>query len=293
MNVLSLFDGISCGMVALERAGIPVKRYVAYEIEPNAIKVSMKNYPQIEHCGDVTKADFTKYKGFDLVIGGSPCQDFSTLNRTRAGLNGSKSHLFWEFVRAIKEVQPKYFLLENNVNMPKEAKRIISETLGVEPIQINSSLVSAQYRNRLYWTNIPNVNQPKDKEIDLRKLIEVFPFYNRIKLVEWTTKKVKETKEKYGYIPDIFCPYVTTEITNKHYCLTAQGNSQTKSSTNLLHKDGKFYMFNADFWEILQTLPIGYTACLEKENRRKTVIGNAWTVDVISSIFSHLTMEQQ
>lgn len=291
MKVLSLFDGISCGMVALERAGIPVERYVAYEIDKNAIKVSKKNYPQIEHCGDVTTADFTQYKGFDLLIGGSPCQDFSTLNRTRNGLDGSKSHLFWEFARALKEAKPKYFLLENNVSMPNEAKQIITETLSVEPIQINSALVSGQMRNRLYWTNIPNVVQPEDKKIDLRRLIETYRFYNRIELVNWAKKKVAEIQEKFGYIPDVFCPYVCTEITDKHYCLTAQGNSQTKSSTNLLHKDGRFYMFNADFWEILQTLPIGYTDCLVRENRRKTVIGNGWTVDVIAHIFKGLVQE--
>ena len=164
MKVLSLFDGISCGMVTLERAGIPVERYVAYEIDENAIKVSKQNYPHIEHCGDVTKADFTKYKGFDLLIGGSPCQDFSTLNRTRDGLDGQKSHLFWEFVRALNEAKPKYFLLENNVSMSKEAKETITNVLGVSPIKINSSLVSGQMRNRLYWTNIPNLCQPMDKK---------------------------------------------------------------------------------------------------------------------------------
>jgi DNA (cytosine-5)-methyltransferase 3A len=291
MKVLSLFDGISCGMVALERAGIPIEKYVAYEIDENAIKVSKHNYPQIEHCGDVTKADFTQYKGFDLLIGGSPCQDFSTLNRTRDGLEGQKSHLFWEFIRALNEAKPKYFLLENNVSMSKEAKETITNVLGVFPIKINSSLVSGQMRNRLYWTNIPNVRQPIDKGYDLRKLIAEYPFYDEIELVEWTRKKVELTREKFGYIPDIFCPYVCTEIKDKHYCLTAQGNSQTKSSTNILHKDGKFYMFNADFWEILQTLPLGYTRCLGKENWRKTVIGNGWTVDVIAHIFKGLVQE--
>ena len=288
MKVLSLFDGISCGMVALERARVPVERYVAYEIDENAIKVSKHNYPQIEHCGDVTTADFTQHTDVDLLIGGSPCQDFSTLNRTRDGLDGQKSHLFWEFVRALQEVKPKYFLLENNVSMPNKAKDIITETLGVKPIKINSSRVSGQLRDRLYWTNIPNVSQPMDKGIDLRQIAKEYPFYNEIELVEWTKKKVVQTKEKFGYIPEMFCPYACTEITDKHYCLTAQGNSQTKSSTNLLHKDGKFYMFNADFWEILQTLPLGYTKCLEKENLRKTVIGNAWTVDVISHILSFM-----
>ena len=110
MRVLSLFDGMSSGMLALERAGIPVERYVAYEIEPNAIKISKKNYPQIEHCGDVKTADFTQYKDFDLLIGGSPCQSLSIVQaKTRQNLNG-KSKLFFEFVRAFEEMKPKYFL---------------------------------------------------------------------------------------------------------------------------------------------------------------------------------------
>jgi DNA (cytosine-5)-methyltransferase 3A len=120
MKVLSLFDGISCGMVALERAGIPVERYVAYEIDQNAIKVSQKNYPQIEHCGDVTTADFKQYQGFDILIGGSPCQDLSNYKYDRGdvkGLEGEKSRLFFHYVRALKECRPKYFLLENVASM--------------------------------------------------------------------------------------------------------------------------------------------------------------------------------
>jgi DNA (cytosine-5)-methyltransferase 3A len=147
MNVLSLFDGISCGMVALERAGIPVERYVAYEIDKYAIQISKKNYPQIEHCGDVTTADFTQYRGFDLLIGGSPCQDLCAIG-SRKGLDGEKSGLFFHYVRALKEVKPKYFLLENNASMTKENKDKISQILGVEPIMIDSSLVSAQMRKR-------------------------------------------------------------------------------------------------------------------------------------------------
>ena len=160
MKVLSLFDGISCGMVALERAGIPVERYVAYEIDKCAIQISKKNYPQIEHCGDVTTADFTQYKGFDLLIGGSPCQDLCAIG-SREGLNGTQSKLFFEFVRALNEVRPRYFLLENNASMSNKNKDKISEILGVQPIMIDSSLVSAQLRKRLYWTNIPFVNMPK------------------------------------------------------------------------------------------------------------------------------------
>ena len=155
MNVLSLFDGISCGMVALERAGVPVERYVAYEIEPNAIKISEKNYPNIEHCGDVTKADFTKYTDFELLIGGSPCQSLSIVqSKTREHLDG-KSKLFFEFVRAFKEIKPKYFLFENVASMNDESKKIISEYLGCEPVYIDSADFSAQERPRYYWTNIP------------------------------------------------------------------------------------------------------------------------------------------
>ena len=161
MKVLSLFDGISCGMVALERAGIPVDRYVAYEIEPNAIKISQKNYPMIEHCGDVTIADFTQYRGFDAVIAGTPCQSVSiTTGKKRTHLKG-KSRLFWEFVRALEEVKPKWFLLENVASMNEESKQIISEAVGCQPIFIDSEDFSAQSRERIYWTNIlKRVNSP-------------------------------------------------------------------------------------------------------------------------------------
>ena len=152
MKVLSLFDGISCGMVALERAGIPVERYVAYEIDPNAIAISKKNYPETEHCGDVTKADFTQYSGFDLVIAGSPCQGFSVAGK-QLNFIDPRSRLYFEFERALQEVKPKYFLLEN-VKMKKEYSDIITLRLGVKPNEINSNLVSAQSRNRTYWTNI-------------------------------------------------------------------------------------------------------------------------------------------
>ena len=152
MKALSLFDGISCGMVALERANIPVERYVAYEIDKHAIQISKKNYPQIEQCGDVTVADFTQYKGFDIVIGGSPCTKWSIANRNReTTINGLGGELFLHFVRAIKEVKPKYFLYENNYSISKEIKKEISKHLGVEPIMINSSLVSAQERKRRLW----------------------------------------------------------------------------------------------------------------------------------------------
>ena len=166
IKCLSLFDGISTLALALDKVGIPVERYVAYEVEPNAIKISEANYPDIEHRGDVTKADFTEFKGFDLLAGGFPCQSLSiTQSKTRQDLNG-KSKLFFELVRAIKEVQPKYFLVENVASMKAECKDIISNMLGCEPILINSADFSAQSRPRLYWTNIPvDMNYKKSDQV--------------------------------------------------------------------------------------------------------------------------------
>ena len=163
MKVLSLFDGISCGMIALERAGIPVERYVAYEIDEKAIKVAKHNYSMIEECGDVFKADFTHYDGFDLLIGGSPCTYWSIAKAGNSGEKGTREttasglgwDLFSQYVRALKEAKPKYFLYENNASMSDEIKKCITEELGVEPIEIDSADFSAQHRRRLYWTNIP------------------------------------------------------------------------------------------------------------------------------------------
>lgn len=173
MKVLSLFDGISCGMVALERAGIAVERYVAYEIDKYAIQVSEKNYPQIEHCGDVTTADFTQYKGFDLLIGGSPCTYWSIAKKDRETTSsGIGWELFMQYVRALKESRCEYFLYENNHSIHKDIKAEITKQLGVEPIMINSALLSAQQRKRCYWTNIPGLTQPDDKGILLKEILE-------------------------------------------------------------------------------------------------------------------------
>src|SRR3990167_2785936 len=157
MNILSLFDGISCARVALERTGIPVTKYYASEIDKNAIAVAMKNYPDTIQLGDVetiTKDLLASYMGnveIDLLVGGSPCQDLSIAQKNRKGLDGERSGLFWEYVRLLKEVKPKWFILENVASMSKEAKDIITKKLGVEPIMINAALVSAQNRKRLFW----------------------------------------------------------------------------------------------------------------------------------------------
>ncbi len=284
MKVLSLFDGISCGMVALERAGIQVDRYVAYEIDENSIKISQKNYPQIEHCGDVTKADFTKYKDFDLLIGGSPCQDLCSMG-SHEGLKGKKSSLFFEYVRALEEIKQKYFLLENNASMTKENRDIISRYMGCEPVLINSADFSAQTRKRLYWTNIP-IREYEPKNILIQDILQ-----NDIPR-ECVTDKIN----KYVFSGEYSGRKI--EKTTRNSIRTPEQKSRTigthsydiSSNAGLCIKIGdEYYKPNQIEFERLQTLPDGYTSVLPI---KKAVfgIGNGWTVDVIAHIFKGLNI---
>ena len=170
MNVLSLFDGMSCGRLALDRLGIKVDKYYASEIDKYAIQVASANYPDTIQIGDVCDVKGEDYPDIDLILGGSPCQGFSFAGHQLA-FDDPRSALFFEFVRVLKEVNPKYFLLEN-VKMKKEFLDIISDQVGVEPILINSSLLSAQNRQRYYWTNIPGVEQPEDRGLVLKDILE-------------------------------------------------------------------------------------------------------------------------
>ena len=286
MKVLSLFDGISCGMVALERADIPVEKYVAYEIEPNAIKISEKNYPEIEHCGDVTKADFTQYRDFDLLIGGSPCQSLSiTQSKTRQNLDG-KSKLFFEFVRAFEEMKPKYFLFENVASMKAECKQVISELLGCEPIYIDSADFSAQSRPRYYWTNIPFMRPTTKSELVLKNIMESdvnekyfydcgFDFHGLDKQVCATLHINGHDIIKRVHSPNFKCHTLT--------CVSG-GNHQKKVMDN-----GRPRKLTPTEYERLQTLPDDYTAGVSN-TARYTAIGNGWTVDVIAHIFKSLNV---
>lgn len=281
MKVLSLFDGISCGMVALERAGIPVDEYHAYEIDQNAIKISQNNYPGIIRHGNVTTADFTQYAGFDLLIGGSPCQSLSIIQaHKRTNLDG-KSKLFFEFVRALEEVKPKFFLFENVASMNKESKRAISECLGCEPVLINSNCFSAQDRPRLYWTNIP-VGTQTLKESSLR-IVDIMEscvperyFYDFPLVGLDMNKKVcaHMAHKNLEMHRRVYNPYA------KVGCLTAVcgGNQQRKVLDN-----GKARKLTPLEYERLQLLPDNYTDCVSDGARYKA-IGNGWTVDVIAYI---------
>lgn len=282
MKVVSVFDGIACGRVALERAGIPVEQYVAYEIEPNAIKISKKNYPQIKHCGDVTIADFTQYQGFDLLMGGSPCQSLSIVqSKTRQHLDG-KSKLFFEFVRALKEIKPRYFLFENVASMNEESKMVISDLLGCEPIFIDSGDFSAQQRPRLYWTNIPVADiQHTCKAV----LANIMVPANQVPEKYWYSFPVADldmTKQVCGTLihnnhemhkrvfnPGFKCHTLT--------CVSG-GNQQKKVMQN-----GRPRKLMPIEYERLQTLPDNYTAGVS-DGARYTAIGNGWTVDVITFI---------
>ena len=170
MNILSLFDGMSCGRLALDRLGIKIDKYYASEIDKYAIEVSSANYPDTIQIGDVCDVKGEDYPDIDLILAGSPCQGFSFAGHQLA-FDDPRSALFFEFVRVLKEVNPTYFLLEN-VKMKKEFLDIISDQVGVEPILINSSLLSAQNRQRYYWTNIPGVEQPEDRGLVLKDILE-------------------------------------------------------------------------------------------------------------------------
>lgn len=196
MNVLSLFDGMSCGRIALDKLGIKVDKYFASEIDKYAIKVSEANYPDIVRLGDVRDVKGEDLPKIDLMIAGSPCQGFSFAGKQLA-FDDPRSALFFEFTRLLEECKPKYFLLEN-VRMKKEFLQVITDLLGVEPILINSSLVSAQNRKRYYWTNIPGVVQPKDKGIVLRDILETNVYPNH-KLSDAKVDRVLNTPRGKGY----------------------------------------------------------------------------------------------
>jgi DNA (cytosine-5)-methyltransferase 3A len=298
VKVLSLFDGISCGMVALERVGIPVERYVAYEIEPNAIKISQKNYPQIEHCGDVTAADFTQYKGFDLLIGGSPCTNWSCAKNHKAKekkelfINeGIGWELFKQYARALEEAKPRYFLYENNYRISQNIVEAITETLGVQPIMIDSALVSAQRRKRLYWTNIPGVTQPQDRGIVLRDI------YVPDKSLVRTDKRILDTAvRKKNYVQYAVNDKHSTSQAFRLYYLDGKSPTiarcRTESKCNILIDDNDlstFKIISPIEAERLQTLPDNYTEGVPK-TRRFEAVGNGWTVDVIAHLLRGISV---
>jgi len=286
MNVLSLFDGMSCGQIALNKANIKYDKYFAAEIKPHAIKVTQHNYPNTIQVGDVTKIKSNDLPKIDLLIGGSPCQDFSSANKQKLGLEGEKSGLFYEYLRLLKELKPKYFLLEN-VAMDDYSYSTISHLLETFPVDINSSLVSAQLRQRSYWTNIgggyndlfgmrySTIPQPKDLKISFQSILEN-GYTDRLKarcILESESRPLASKDKLYrryselGFINIVF------------------DNQECKYNENIR-------ILTQLELEKLQTVPLGYTSLL-KRNDAACLLGDGWTIDVIAYIFSYLDFPKQ
>ena len=295
-SVLSLFDGMSCGQIALNRVGIEYDNYFASEVDKHAIKVTQTNYPKTIQLGDVCGIQYEDGALFhhqndnplknggsfitkiDLLIGGSPCQGFSFAGK---GLNfeDPRSKLFFEFVRLKNETQPKHFLLEN-VNMKKQYQDVISEYLGVKPIKINSSLVTGALRDRLYWTNIPGVTIPNDKHIILNDIIDGNYYSTREKAYCIDANYGKGTNfRRYFFMGS------RQLVLEKKYMPT---NLTKETANEIMHKDGnRWRKLTPNECEKLQTVPMDYTSSVPKAERYK-MLGNGWTVDVIAHIFCSL-----
>lgn len=313
INVLSLFDGISCGQIALERAGIKVNNYFASEIDKHAIEVTKSNYPNTIHLGDVRDLDISSLPKIDLLIGGSPCQSFSFAGRahgmtTEQNIDiltlehylqlkkekfefDGQSYLFWEFVRLYKELQPEHFLLEN-VLMHDKWKDLISETLSVLPIMINSNRVSAQNRKRLYWTSIPWIKQPKDKKIFVKDILEPHElvadkYFVKQSTYDWFVSSSRNHEQDGNGFR-----FVLKDPEHKGFTLTTKAGS--RKSDNFIHVPGREIEGRVDVrmltpieCERMQTVPDNYTK-VATDTQRFKMLGNGWTVDVIAHMFKRL-----
>jgi DNA-cytosine methyltransferase len=321
INVLSLFDGMSCGQIALERAGVPIDTYFASEIDKYAIKVTQQNYPNTIQLGDVQTMNIPE--NINLLIGGSPCQGFSFAGK-QLNFNDPRSRLFFDYVRVLEKANPKYFLLENTP-MKQEYQDVISQYLGVKPIMINSSLVSAQNRKRLYWTNIPNIEQPKDKGIMLSDILEDEVdekyYINTDRAIEICNIEAEKGKIAYigkdslgNRVYSIHGKSVTLKALGGGWgaktglywipCLTPFRTEKRQQGQRFKPSNAKFYTLTAQDrhgvlmngqirrltpleCERLQTVPDGYTSSVSDSQRYK-MLGNGWTVDVISHILSYI-----
>ena len=299
--VLSLFDGMSCGQIALNRAGISYDKYYASEIDTHAIKVTQHNYPDTIQLGSVTDINGTDLPQIDLLIGGSPCQGFSFSGK-QLNFDDPRSKLFFEFVRLIKECKPKYWLLENVV-MKKEFEQVITEHLGVEPVKINSALVSAQNRERLYWANFP-IEQPSDKGIKLIDILEdtemIRPSAIRGRRLNKATilgRRLNDKGKREDYnkeIPITQCLEVRATNRDKSNCLTTVAKDNVLTTMPIgRHPDAfknnlPFRYYTIKEYCRLQTTPENYFDGVVSENQIRKMLGNGWTVEVIKHIFKNI-----
>lgn len=285
-TVLSLFDGISCGQIALNRSNIDYKYYFASEIDKYAIKVTQTNYPKTIQLGDVREIKSLNLPKIDLLIGGSPCQSFSRAG-DNTGFKG-KSGLFYEYLRILRETNPTYFLFEN-VKMKKEWENIISKELEVDSIEICSSLVSAQERKRLYWTNISNIKQPLDKDVKFTDIVSSNvddKYYLSIRALDYMSRKTKKGKNHWEIHPPAPTKRNKSRTIVANYAAGIPYNVIIEPETNRIRK------LTPEECELLQTIPVGYTDSVSNTQRYRS-IGNGWTIDVISHIFNNLKQNNE
>lgn len=296
MKVLSLFDGMSCGQIALSKLGINISKYYAAEIKKHAIQCVKNNFPNTIHIGDVRKVSYkngvlTTENGqfsvgdIDLVIGGSPCQDLSSLMANRKGLQGDKSSLFWEYHRIVNEVKPKYFFLENVGSMSPQDGITITNAMGVNGVRIDSCIFSAQLRDRIYWTNIPGNSVdifgescfvlPQDKGIILNDILESG---------ETTRDKALCLTARYGgrwsHIIEgqkFRAPKIQKQLIHRY----------NKGFDNIVFENGYVRLLTIKEQERLQTVPEGYTHGLSFVDAAN-LLGDGWTIDVICFLFQNL-----
>lgn len=287
MNVLSLFDGMSCGRVALERCGFDITNYYAAEIDKYAITVALTNYPDTIPIGDVTKVKASDLEHIDLLIGGSPCQGFSFAGK-QLNFEDPRSKLFFEFVRLLKECKPKFFFLEN-VKMKKEFRDVISAHLGVEPIFVDSSKFSAHNRPRYYWTNIPGPGECKRvKTGKMLKDILSTDVSSDLYLTPEQIKRGREKAQPQKFKSGSSCGAVTfpTPLDRKVKSLTAVSIRGSREVTHIDDGVG-VRMLSRNEKELAQTLPVNYTLGVNYA-KASAMLGNGWTVDAVVEFFKHI-----
>jgi site-specific DNA-cytosine methylase len=281
-NIISCFDGISSLQFCLNDLGIKYDNYYASEVDKNAIAVTINNYLNTIQLGDVSKVNFSKFKNVLLVSGGSPCQNLSVANIDRKGINGEKSKLFFDFVRCLKEVKPKYFLYENVASMSDVDKNIISEHLGCSPYELNAKDFSAQDRNRYYWTNIPFDLNYKKSNVLVKDILD-YSYTDEIH--EKHIDKIvinKPINRMVGYVGNKFRGNRIYNINAKSITLTASSGGVGRNC-GLYYVNGKVRRFSPIEAERLQCLPDNYTKICTDSQRFKQ-LGNGWNCGVIKHI---------
>lgn len=288
INVLSLFDGMSCGQIALNKVGIEYENYFASEIDKYAIQVTQNNYPNTKQLGSVTELDGTTLPKIDLMYGGSPCQDLSSSNvwTEQKGLEGKKSSLFWEFVRLLKEVKPTYFLLENVGSAKNSDIEIIDRELGVKGIKFNSKLVLPQNRNRVYWTNIPFELPKNEMTLTMQDLLETNvddKYYITQKMYDCIISPATKGWQSGKMDIDLKIARPLTATMHKMH------RADTDNYITGIAPQGKTNVrrLTPVECERLQGVKDNYTDCVS-DTQRYRMIGNGWTVDAIAHIFSFL-----